>query len=158
MKHEALDTVAAMVLPTVMRDEGFRAAPYLDGNAKWTIGFGTRINVIDHDEAMFLLEHRLHKAALACRQRFPWFAALDGLRQGVIAQMAYQMGVDGIAGFREMGRAIAAAVTAPTAELRATFFAAAAAEMLDSKWARHDSPARAQRRATEMRTGKLARG
>lgn len=155
----AIDTLAAAVLPTVMVDEGFRATPYLDANAVMTIGFGTNIAAgIDEDEAMFLLEHRLHKAVLACRQAFPWFAVLDAVRQGVLAQMAYQLGVAGVAGFHDMVRAIEAAVVTSSAELRAKFFAAAATEMLDSKWAKHDSPARAQRRATEMRTGKLARG
>src|SRR5882672_194386 len=155
----ALDTVAATVLPTVMRDEGFRAHLYLDANAKATIGFGTCLEGgLDAEEAMFLLEHRLHKAAVAARAEFPWFAKLDAVRQGVITQMVYQLGVAGVAQFRDMGRAIAVAVQTSDAEIRQLSFTAAANEMRDSKWARHDSPARAERRAREMTSGTLARG
>lgn len=155
----ALDTVAATVLPTVMRDEGFRAHLYLDGNAKATIGFGTCLEGgIDEEEAMFLLEHRLHKAAVAARAAFPWFAQLDALRQGVVTQMVYQMGVAGVAQFRDMGRALGCAVATQDAELQQIFYSAAANAMRDSKWARHDSPQRAERRAREMERGTLARG
>src|SRR5258705_241217 len=66
--------------------------------------------------------------------------------------------VAGVAQFRDMGRAIAVAVQTSDAEIRQLSFTAAANEMRDSKWARHDSPARAERRAREMTTGTLARG
>jgi lysozyme len=154
----ALETLAAAVLPTVMVDEGFRAKPYLDANAVMTIGFGTSLrDGIDEEEAMFLLEYRLNKTVLACRKAFPWFAMLDDVRQGVIAQMAYQLGVAGVAGFRDMCRALACAVKVPPPSA-VVYFSAAANAMLDSKWALHDSPKRAARRAAEMATGKRVRG
>lgn len=153
------ETLGAALIPTVMVDEGFRAHLYLDGNAKPTIGFGTCLtDGIDEAEAMFLLEHRLNKSVLAARQAFPWFTALDDVRQGVIVQMVYQMGVAGVAAFHDMVRAIAVATQATDPVLRQTAFSAAANAMLDSKWAQHDAPKRAQRRATEMQTGQRVRG
>lgn len=134
------------VIPSLMKDEGFRAKPYRCTAGKLTIGYGANLeDGIDDDEAMFLLEHRLDKAIADCVRVFPWFASLDAIRQGVIVQMRYQLGLDGLLGFRVMLRAMAHEK-----------YAVAAAEMLDSKWARSDAPKRAQRLALQMRTGTRA--
>lgn len=139
-------SVADAVLPTVMKDEGFRRKPYRCTAGVLTIGYGTNLEEgLDDDEAMFLLEHRLAKREHECRQAFPWFDRLGPVRQGVIVRMAYQLGTAGVMEFRNMRRA-----------LEAGDYAAAADAMLDSKWARHDSPARAQREALAMRSGRAA--
>lgn len=134
------------VIPSLMKDEGFRAKPYRCTAGKLTIGYGANIeDGIDDDEAMFLLEHRLDKAIADCVRVFPWFGGLEAIRQGVVVQMRYQLGLDGLLGFRNLLRALAHEK-----------FNIAAAEMLDSKWARSDSPKRAQRLALQMRTGRVA--
>jgi lysozyme len=136
-------SIADAVLPAVMKDEGFRRKPYRCSAGALTVGYGTNLDEgLDDDEAMFLLEHRLMKREHECRQAFPWFARLGPVRQGVIVRMAYQLGTAGVMGFRDMRRA-----------LEAGDYAAAADAMLDSKWARHDSPARAHREAAAMRSG-----
>ncbi len=56
--------------------------------------------------------------------------------------MAFQLGVNGVANFKKM-----------IAALIARDYAAAAREMLDSNWAKVQTPARAQRMAEMMRTG-----
>jgi lysozyme len=132
------------VIPSLMRDEGFRRKPYRCSAGKLTIGFGTNLDEgLDDDEAMFLLEHRLAQRVLECRQAFPFFERLGPVRQGVIVQMAYQLGTAGVMEFRNMRRA-----------LEAGDYAAAADAMVDSKWARSDSPARAHRLADAMRGGR----
>lgn len=134
------------VIPSLMRDEGFRSKPYRCTAGKLTIGYGCNLDEgIDDDEAMFLLEHRLDKAIADCVRVFPWFTALNAARQGVVVQMRYQLGLDGLLGFRLFLRAMAHEK-----------YHAAAGEMLDSKWAREDSPSRAQRLANAMRTGTVA--
>lgn len=139
-------TVASAVIPSLMRDEGFRRKPYRCSAGKLTIGYGINLDEgIDDDEAMFLLEHRATQALLDCRRLFPWFDGLDDVRQGVLVQMRYQLGLDGVLGFRAM-----------IAALARQDYGAAAAAMLDSKWARADSPARAERHARAMRTGRVA--
>lgn len=135
--------VLEAVLPRVMTDEGFRRKPYRCPAGFLTIGYGTNLDAgLDDEEAMFLLEHRLRKAASACLATFAWFVGLDAVRQGVIVMMVYQLGLAGVLEFRDMRRA-----------LERGDYAAAAAAMLDSKWATHDSPARAARLAAMMRTG-----
>ncbi|MEO3956522.1 glycoside hydrolase family protein, partial [Chromobacterium piscinae] len=62
-------------------------------------------------------------------------------RADVLLSMAYQMGVDGLAGFKNT-----------LAMITAGNFTGAAAGMLNSKWAKQ-TPKRAQRHAEVMRTG-----
>lgn len=68
--------------------------------------------------------------------------ALGETRRAVILSMVFQ---NGGAGLRKYKKFIAA--------VKARDFEEAAKEMLDSKWAREDSPARAQRAAEAMRIG-----
>jgi lysozyme len=56
--------------------------------------------------------------------------------------MVYQMGLSGVLGFRNF-----------CAHFAAGAYRAAAMEMRNSKWARTDSPARAEREARRMETG-----
>jgi lysozyme len=142
MNGELLDAV----VPFLMRDEGLRRRPYRCTAGHLTIGYGTNLDAgLDDDEAMFLLEHRINKAISACLATFPWFAGLDAVRSQVVVMMTYQLGIEGVAAFKVM-----------RAALEKRDFAAAADAMLDSKWARADSPARAYRLATAMRRGTWA--
>jgi lysozyme len=139
-------TVETLVLPTLMRDEGFRAKPYKDRKGVLTIGYGTNLeHGITADEAMFLLESRIAVAVFDCQRSLPWFWQLDVVRQSVLVQMRYQLGLSGLLGFRQMVKA-----------LERGDLETAADEMLDSAWAREDSPARAHRLAHAMRTGRAA--
>jgi lysozyme len=138
-------TLQAAVLPSLMRDEGKRLKPYRCPAGKLTIGYGRNLDDVGvtDDEAMAMLEHDIDASIADCRTVFPWFEGLDQVRQGVIVQMRFQLGLAGLLGFRNVLRAIAR-----------RDFVDAATEMLDSQWARDDSPARAQRLAKAMRTGK----
>lgn len=131
------------VVDETKQEEGFRSRPYLDTKQVLSIGWGTNIaQGIDHTEADFLLRHRLSLRMRECIRVFPWYVHLDDERKAVVLQMAYQMGTDGVAGFRKF---CAAMVIGD--------YETAADEMLDSKWAREDSPARAARLARRMRRG-----
>lgn len=132
------------VLPTLMKDEGFREKPYRCPAGKLTIGYGTNIDDgIDADEAMFLLEHRVDIAILDCRTFFPWFETLSLARQAVIINLRYQLGMPRLRGFKRMIAALAGGD-----------YDMAADELLDSKYARVDCPERAKRLAWTMRTGR----
>lgn len=71
----------------------------------------------------------------------PWWRTLDDVRQDVIANMAWNLGVKGLLGFKRF-----------LADLQAAMYAAAAAEMMDSKWATQ-VPSRARRLRVMMLTG-----
>ena len=137
-------SVHADVLAPLMRDEGWRPKPYRCTAGALTIGFGTNLDAgISEDEGLFLLENRVSKVILALKDALPWFDALDAVRQGVLVQMAYQMGVEGLLKFR---RTLAAVERGD--------FATAADYMLQSLWAKQ-TPARALRLSQQMRFGKV---
>ena len=73
-----------------------------------------------------------------------WFNKLDENRRVVLVDMAFQMGTTGMLLFAGMIN-----------ELRAGRWYAAAEECLDSKYAREDTPNRANRNAEILRSGEL---
>lgn len=126
-------------------DEGLRLTPYRDTRGVLTIGYGINLDQgITRVEAEMLLEGRVADRIGALTVTLPWFPTLAPARQRVLINMAYQLGVGGLLGFRHMLEA-----------LRRGDYELAADEMLDSDWARQ-TPARAQRLAQEMRAGHVA--
>ena len=134
----------------LMRHEGIkiaqgRAVPYLDTVGKVTIGFGR--NLTDRgmslDEAHFLLENDVD-LAIRDAMTFPWFADLDAIRQRVIVDMCFNLGLPKLRQF-----------THTLAMVARGDYDAAADAMLSSKWA-GQVKTRATRLAQMMRTGKEA--
>lgn len=139
MQGSTPDAVA-IVIPQVMRDEGFRSTPSHSAAGALLIGYGTNLDEgLDADEAMFLLEYRMQCRLVACQRAFPWFRELSIARQAVLLQMAYQLGLDALRQFRGFLAALAAGD-----------YARAADAMVESPWAR-ESPSRAHRLAATMR-------
>ena len=127
----------------VASDEGFMPIPYRCTSGKLSIGYGTNIqDGITQDEALLLMRHRLGKVVSALESRLPFWAKLTDDRRRVLANMGYQLGIAGLMGFKRM-----------LAALERGDYEAAAREMLDSKWARQDSPGRARRLAERMQRG-----
>lgn len=131
----------------LVREEGERLAAYRDSEGYWTIGVGRLIDSrkgggITRGESRMLLTHDIERAQSAAR-RYDWYDALDEDRQGVVVAMIFQLGAEGFSRFRRMIQAMAV-----------LDYNAAAAEMLDSRWARQ-TPDRAERMALAMRTGRL---
>lgn len=127
----------------VMRHEGFRSHVYRCTAGALTIGFGTNISDgISQDEAHLLLRHRLQLVVSGLEHRFAWWPHLTPARQQVLASMGYQLGLPGLLRFRRMLLACGRGD-----------YPEGAREMLDSKWAREDSPNRARELAEMMRRG-----
>lgn len=129
----------------LVRDEGVRLKPYRDSVGVLTIGCGR--NLDDHGisarEAYYLLDNDLDAAIRECAAAFPWFADLDPIRQGVIVQMAFNLGIVKLKGF-----------TRTLAAVKRGDYAAASRGMLASLWARQVG-ARAARLAAQMERGAL---
>ena len=125
----------------VAADEGLRLMPYLCTAGVLTVGYGTAFPLTEQ-EAHLLLRHRLQGVLDQCERRFPWWSKLSPARQQVVASMGYQLGISGLMGFRRM-----------LAAIDAGNYRLASDEMLDSKWAISDSPARARRLAQMMTRG-----
>lgn len=138
-------------------EEGWRPKPYLCTEEYPSVGFGFRIGPKGADIKLyqFTLPVRAGEAWLDSlianleveMRRVPQLAmalqtcAGDPARIAVLQSMAYQMGVQGLAAFKNTLQAVIERRWNDTA-----------AGMLNSRWARQ-TPERAQRHAQQMRTG-----
>jgi lysozyme len=128
----------------VARHEGFRSKTYRCTSGKLIIGYGFNLDAgMPEDEAAMLMRHRLNKLKEQISDRLPWTKKITAPRRAALANMAYQMGLAGLLGFK---RALAA--------MEGGSWDEAATEMLNSKWARSDSPRRAVEISEIIRTGK----
>jgi lysozyme len=127
----------------LLRDEGLRLHLYTCTAGKTSIGIGRNLTDrgISQAEAMYLLANDINETEADLRQSWPIFASLDDVRQRVILNMAFNLGIVKFLRFRKMMAAIAA-----------KNYVAAAAEMRGSLWASQVG-ARADRLAEMMETG-----
>lgn len=155
-------TDTAHLVSSVKGHEGFRAEPYVCPAGRWTVGYGHNLEVngltgeqchfllrqgwlhltITREGAEYLMGAQLAALERQCEAHFDFWHALDDARQNVLVEMAFQLGMSGLLGFKRM-----------LAALRRHDYAGAAREGLDSKWAREDSPARARRLMRQMEMG-----
>jgi len=128
-------------------DEGVRAQAYQDHLGFWTIGVGRLIDArkpgsgLRGHEIDYLLRSDIDDRIEQLTRRLPWFMTLDDVRKGVLLNMSFQLGVDGLLGFKNT-----------LAMVERGDYRGAAAGMLQSKWA-EQTPARAQRMTEQMRSG-----
>ena len=128
------------------RDEGRKKAAYQDHLGFWTIGVGRLIDSrkgggLRDDEMDYLLRNDINDRIDALTRALPWFQNLDDARKGVLLNMAFQMGTDGLLAFKNT-----------LAEVASGDYQAAATMMLQSLWAKQ-TPERAMRLAVQMKTG-----
>ncbi|MAL97162.1 MAG: lysozyme [Alteromonadaceae bacterium] len=136
MDHELLKS-------QLERHEGLRLHPYLDTVGKMTIGYGRNLddNGISKAEAAMMLESDIQNV-VADLEYMPTYKSLNPIRQTVICNMAYNMGIPTLMTFRKMWAAIGVEK-----------WDVAAAEMMNSRWARQVGQ-RAAELATLMSRGR----
>lgn len=124
--------------------EGCDLKPYKDSLGTLTIGVGRNLQArgINTDEALMLLRNDISATITAVRKEMPWTVALDDVRQRVLCDMAFNMGIAGLLEFKQT-----------LAAVKAGDYGKAADMMLDSRWASQVGE-RARRLARMMRTGK----
>lgn len=127
-------------------DEGEVLTAYQDHMGFWTIGVGILIDKrkgggITPEESAYLLANRLREKEAELNRRLPWWNELCAARRGVLLSMAFQMGVDGLLGFKNT-----------LAMVKGGDYTGAAKGMLNSLWARQ-TPERAGRMAEQMKSG-----
>lgn len=126
----------------IRRHEGFSKLPYKCPTGHLTIGYGHNLeNGISAAAAEFILQEDLARAERAVKDSFPWWWKLDDARQFVLVDMAFNMGLAGLKGFKKM-----------LAAIESGDFDKAAEEMLDSKYGRQVVH-RARLNAEIMKTG-----
>lgn len=128
-------------------DEGKKRFAYQDHLGFWTIGIGRLIDKkkpgagLRPDEITYLFQNDLNDRLEQLTRRLPWFQNLDDARRGVLVNMSFQLGVDGLLAFKNTLKLVETGK-----------YAAASEAMLDSLWAQQ-TPERAQRLAKQMLTG-----
>ena len=127
------------LLAELTSDEGCVLHEYKDHLGYSTIGIGTLIDVrkgggISKEEAEQLCLNRVNIIVKEFDTGIPWWIDLTERRQRALINMAYQLGVRGLFGFKKMISA-----------LKNRQFQEAARQALDSKWAKTDTPNRAAR-------------
>jgi lysozyme len=132
----------------LIRHEGLRLKPYRDTVGKLTVGCGRNLDDvgITQEEAMVLLNNDINTAELGLQKAFPWFDQLDPVRQDVLLDMVFNLG---ITRFMSFHRTIAA--------IEAQDWNKAADEMLQSRWAQQVG-LRASELSQMMRTANYPQG
>jgi lysozyme len=146
----------------LVRHEGLRLKPYRCTAGKLTIGVGRNLDDrglsdeeviaifgeplekrewlerikrgITSPQAMLLLDNDIEAVVRELWDRLPWVANLSDARQRALVNMGFNLGVRGLLAFKRT-----------LASIRRGDYAVAAAQMLESKWARQVG-----RRATEL--------
>jgi len=127
------------ILDQLKRDEGRRPEPYQDTRGVWTVGYGHNLTVgaLSDDAMEQILRDDVQAVETACLS-LPIWKDLSEARKGVLLNMAFNLGFVGLMQFRAMYVA-----------LESGDYETAAAEMLNSTWARQVG-ARADRLAKQM--------
>lgn len=122
--------VDPVLLAQIKRDEGLRLKSYQDTAGVWTIGYGHTgaglgpgmVWSREHAEQVLVADLLAHNQEIA--DALPWLDQLDAPRRRVLQNMAFNLGVPGLLGFRNT-----------LAAVRNGDYEAAAHGMAKSKWA-----------------------
>ncbi len=130
----------------LVRDEGMRLKPYTDTVGKVTIGVGRNLDDvgISEAEALAMLDADIDRSMADLDRTLPWLFERPEPVQRALVNMCFNLGWPRLSGFRNM-----------LAALEAGDYDRAAAEALDSRWARQVG-ARAERIAALFREGAVA--
>ena len=85
--------------------EGYRGEVYKDTLGFDTVGYGCKMP-ITRAEATFLLRHRLMAKEEELKRLEPRYMKANGEVKAILLNMAYQIGVKGLLGFRNMLKSI----------------------------------------------------
>lgn len=138
----------AHLLPDLERDEGCRLAAYRDTVGVWTIGYGHAYvhpgTVWTQEQADAQLRADIAHTEASLDIHLPWWDSLDDVRQDVLLEMAFNMGVSALCQFHNT-----------LAAIQRRDWQAAHDGMLRSAWASQVGR-RANRLAAQMLTGQHA--
>lgn len=125
-------------------NEGYRQFPYTCTAGKLTVGHGLNLDDVglSVDESEMILRSRLTKIDGLLFKKFSWYLMLDNVRKIAMCDMAYQMGFNGLCGFKKSLRFMADGA-----------YTEAAKEFADSRW-HSQTPIRADRICKMIESGK----
>lgn len=150
------------LIEQLKRHEGYRRQSYRCTAGKLTIGYGYNLSAnplklssleiyhaqlvgMGEHEAERLLKLMISKITDQLEEALPVINRIDHVRQDILINMAYNMGMVGLLKFKKM-----------IAALEKKDYRKVSIEMLDSEWAKYDVPNRAQELSLQMITGAYA--
>ena len=130
------------LIDEIKKHEGFSSTVYKCTAGYDTIGYGQRVKYlkVTEEQATEWLEEELQNLKYLLANRYDWFLPAPKEVQNIVINMNYQLGVSAFSKFK-----------------KTIFFLAnkdykgASIEMLDSKWARTDTPRRAKEFSDRLR-------
>lgn len=130
----------------LIRDEGNVPHAYKDSLGYLTIGVGFLIDKkkggrLPNEVCEHWLNYEIREKRSELIASLPWFTKLDDARQGVLLNMAFNLGTTGLLNFKET-----------LALVESGKYSDAAKEMLNSRWANQVGK-RADRLSRQMQTG-----
>jgi len=107
-------------------DEGKENFPYVDTTSHISIGVGRNLttNGISDDEMMTFLDNDIAQVETLLDQHLPWWRTVDDVRQLVLMNMTFNMGIGGLLTFVHF-----------LAAVKAGNWTVAAQQMTASRWA-----------------------
>mgnify|MGYP003132616128 FL=1 len=129
------------LIDDIKKHEGFSSVPYRCTADKLTIGYGKRIKYLQvtEEQATEWLEEDLENLKYTLSAKYDWFLPAPQEVRDIVMNVSYQLGVSGFSKFRKTIKYIAN-----------KNYKMASVEMLDSKWARDDTPRRAKELSDRM--------
>lgn len=130
------------------KDEDRRTKPYRDSVGKLTIGIGHNLDDCGLSDAIIgaIFAEDEANASRDLFTALPWAAKLNDVRQNVLLNMCFNMGIHKLLEFK-----------LTLAYIQGAHYEMAAQEMLNSQWAKQVGD-RAKRLSAEMRTGEFQNG
>lgn len=134
------------LIQVMIAHEGKNKSAYQDSLGYWTIGIGRlcdkRFNAgLSDDEMIYLLNNDI-----ACSKKelneYEWFTKLDDVRQGVLIELNFNIGLPHLLEFKSM-----------IGYLNKSDYVNAPAAMIDSLWAKQVGEIRSTNMANRLRTG-----
>ena len=113
------------LMDQLSKDEGFKTQPYKDPAGKLTIGVGRNLedNGLSEREVRILLMNDIDRVITELDTNYPFFVTLNDVRQEVLVNMCFNLGLPKFMGFKKMLEAV-----------KIKDFKTAAEEMKNSKW------------------------
>ena len=123
------------LIDDIKKHEGFSSVVYKCTAGYDTIGYGKRIKYLQvtEEQATEWLEEDLENLKYTLSGKYDWFLPAPHEVRDVVMNMNYQLGVSAFSKFKKTIKYIAN-----------KDYKMASVEMLDSKWARDDTPRRAK--------------
>jgi lysozyme len=131
------------LLEQLIRHEGLKLKPYYDTVGKLTIGIGRNLDDygITKEEALYLCKNNILQCIAELESSLPFFSTLDEVRQDVLVNMTFNLGIFGLLKFKNT-----------LSSIERGDYNSASMAMLDSKWAKQVGN-RAVELAEQMKTG-----